>query len=91
MTDIKEYEHYAELLKAMAHPHRLCIVKGLLDNSCNVTKIGDCLGIPQSTVSQHISRLKSAKIIEGKRDGNEICYTLVSDEAIRIVKMLFGI
>jgi DNA-binding transcriptional ArsR family regulator len=91
MTDIKEYEKYAELLKAMSHPHRLCIVKGLLDNSCNVTKIGDCLNLPQSTVSQHLSKLKAAGIIQGKRDGNEICYTLVNDDAIKIVKMLFGI
>ena len=35
--NIKEFEKKAEILKALGHPARLCIVKGLLDNDgCNV-------------------------------------------------------
>lgn len=86
--DIKQYSTKAEKLKAIAHPQRLCIVKGLIDNSCNVTKIQECLEIPQSTVSQHLAKLKSAGIINGERKGLEICYSVVDDEIREIVKLL---
>lgn len=89
MQDFKIYEEKAEKLKALAHPHRLCIVKGLINNSCNVTKIQECLELPQSTVSQHIAKLKAAGIIEGTRNGLEICYKVVDKDAINIIKQLF--
>lgn len=89
MRELKNYEEKAEKLKALAHPHRLCIVKGLIENSCNVTKIQECMNIPQSTVSQHLIKLKAAGIINGERNGLEICYRVVDDEVIEIVKQLF--
>ena len=69
--DAKKLNEKAELLKVLAHPVRLCIVKGLLENGgcCNVTYMQNCLNAPQSTVSQHLQKLKAAGIIEGKRDG----------------------
>jgi DNA-binding transcriptional ArsR family regulator len=91
MIDIKTYEKKADILKALAHPRRLCIVKGLLTNKCNVTRIQECMEIPQSTVSQHLAKLKAAGIIDGERCGNEICYSVVSDEAAAIVRLLLGV
>lgn len=88
MKDLKEYEKVAEKLKALAHPQRLCIVKGLIENKCNVSGIQECLSLPQSTVSQHLAKLKAAGIIEGNRNGLEICYKVVDEEAINIVKSL---
>lgn len=88
MMDFKKYEKKAEKLKALAHPHRLCIIKGLIDGGCNVTKIQECLGLPQSTVSQHLAKLKSAGIIDGERNGLEICYHVVDEEIINITKIL---
>ncbi|MEG6567586.1 metalloregulator ArsR/SmtB family transcription factor [Thermoanaerobacterium saccharolyticum] len=88
--DFKKYETIAEKLKAIAHPYRLCIVRGLLSGECNVTTIQECLNLPQSTVSQHISKLKSAGIIEGKRNGLEICYRVVDNDIINAVKLLFN-
>ena len=61
MEDYKKYVKEAELLKALAHPVRLCIAKGLMDGRCNVNKMKDCLGVSQSNVSQHLSKLKSIR------------------------------
>lgn len=88
MKDLKLYEQKAEKLKALAHPQRLCIVKGLMENKCNVTTIQECLGLPQSTVSQHLAKLKAAGIIEGNRSGLEICYSVVDEDIKEIVKIL---
>lgn len=89
MEDIKEFDEKSEILKALAHPLRLYIVKSLMENRCNVTRIQECLGLPQSTVSQYIAKLKYAGIIEGERRGLEICYKVVSEDARKIVRALF--
>ena len=89
MEEIKKYEEKAEMLKALSHPHRLCIVKGLIDNKCNVTKMQECLGLPQSTVSQHLAKLKAAGIIDGERKGLEVCYSVVDDNIRELIKVLF--
>lgn len=86
--DAKMFEAKAEKLKAISHPHRLCIIKGLMENSCNVTKIQECLQLPQSTVSQHLARLKAAGIVEGTRNGLEICYSVVDPDVREIMKIL---
>ncbi|WP_172856628.1 metalloregulator ArsR/SmtB family transcription factor [Thermoanaerobacterium sp. RBIITD] len=86
--DFKKYEDISEKLKVIAHPYRLCIVKGLLDGGCNVTTIQECLNLPQSTVSQHLSKLKAAGIIKGERNGLEICYKVVDQDIINVINIL---
>lgn len=85
----QNYERQAEILKVMGHPVRLKIVAGLMSQSCNVKKIWECLALPQATVSQHLAQLKNKGIIEGRRDGVEVFYHVVSDEAMQIVGAMF--
>jgi ArsR family transcriptional regulator len=88
-NDKKILEEKAELLKALAHPVRLCIVRNLIETGgCNVTKIQGCLSMPQSTISQHLSKLKAHGIVEGIRSGTEITYCTVNPDAIDIVKSI---
>ncbi|AYD40361.1 ArsR family transcriptional regulator [Clostridium fermenticellae] len=88
--DFTKYDEKVEILKVLAHPIRLCIVKGLLEKGeCNVSYMQDCLGIPQSTLSQHIQKLRTAKIIEGKRNGLEIHYKICNPLVVKLLKVLF--
>lgn len=89
MEDFQKYTEKSDILKALAHPVRLCIVRGLINNQCNVTKIQACLSLPQSTVSQHLGKLKAAGIIIGERKGLEICYKVVNQQVKDIVALLF--
>ncbi len=83
-------EDKAEVLKSLAHPARLCIVKGLIDRGkSNVTYMQHCMDLPQSTISQHIARLRSAGIIQGTRKGLEIQYKVVNQMAADIVNAIF--
>jgi len=89
-NDIKIFDENAEILKALAHPIRLCIVEGLLNcGGCNVSNIQNCLNIPQSTISQHIAKLRSLGIISGERNGLEIIYKVVNPKAEAIINVLF--
>lgn len=84
-----EYDEVAQMLKVLAHPVRICIIKGLLgEGQCNVSHMQDCLGIPQSTLSQHLQKLRSAKLIEGKRNGLEINYSVCDERVRELIKVL---
>ncbi len=80
----------SSLLKAVSHPARLCIVKKLyMEGSCNVGYFSNCMGISQSGVSQHLGKLRDLGIVEVKKQGAEAYYSLVDEDMIRIVKVLF--
>lgn len=86
----REYHQEAEILKVLGHPIRLKIAAGLslCNEECNVKKIGDCLGLPQSTVSQHLALLKNKGIITGTREGTEVHYSLTNALVRKIVATL---
>ncbi|NLU43974.1 MAG: winged helix-turn-helix transcriptional regulator [Acholeplasmataceae bacterium] len=88
--DTRKLSEAAELLKVLAHPVRLCIVKGLLENGgCNVSHMQNCLNAPQSTVSQHLQKLKTAGIIEGTREGLIVNYKICNPRVRRLLSALF--
>ena len=87
--DTLKYEKIADKLKALSHPHRLCMVKGLIDNACNVSKIQECIELPQSTVSQHLAKLRTAGIIERNRNGTEISYSVKDEKIIKLIRIFF--
>lgn len=90
-SNYKQYEEVAEFLKVLAHPVRICIVKNLLEKGCcNVTNMHSCLGMPQSTISQHLQKLKSIGIIKGERNGLEIVYEVVDKRVEGIIKSLIS-
>lgn len=88
--DTNKYNEIAEVLKALAHPVRLCIVRGLIEKGgCNVCHMQECLGMPQSTTSQHLQKLRSAGIISGKRKGLEVTYQVCDQRVVELIKVLF--
>lgn len=81
----------AELLKALAHPVRLCILKGLLEQGSAVpSEIQACLKLPQSTVSQNLARLRQIGAVKGTRQGLEIHYEIVNPDVVSILNILFS-
>ena len=80
----------ADMLKILAHPVRLCIVTGLMERGeCNVSNMQSCLGTPQSTLSQHLQKLRIAGIIESRRVGVEIYYQVTSEKVRELMEVLF--
>jgi DNA-binding transcriptional ArsR family regulator len=84
----RDFSQEAEMLKVLGHPIRLKIVAGLCAQECNVKHIWECLGLPQATVSQHLSLLKNKGIIEGKREGVEVRYTVIHPMARKLIELL---
>lgn len=57
-------------------------------NSCNVSFMQECLDMPQSTISQHLQKLRSVGIIEGERNGLEVNYKIKDKKVEEIIKIL---
>lgn len=82
----------AALCKALAHPHRVHILRFLAaQRACFAGEIAEQLPVAASTVSQHLSQLKAAGLIKGEVDGPRRCYCVdpaVLDELKRLVGAL---
>jgi DNA-binding transcriptional ArsR family regulator len=87
MSKIPEAD--VELLKIILHPVRLQIVKELEHRKiCNVTQLTELLDVPQSTVSQHLSKMRGKILRSGKRRGLEMYYHIANSKACQIVSVL---
>lgn len=88
-NEYSKYNEIAEILKIVAHPIRLCIINNLLKSGeSNVTDMQACLGIPQSTLSSHLQKLRSAKLIEGIRKGLEVNYRIIDNDVAVLISAL---
>jgi DNA-binding transcriptional ArsR family regulator len=76
LADPLQPERCAQLLSALAAPERLRIVRFLADGSRNVTEITGMLGVPAVNVSHHLNVLKQSQIIQGKKRGRYVYYSL---------------
>ncbi|PHV65940.1 ArsR/SmtB family transcription factor [Williamsia muralis] len=74
-----------ELLRALSAPVRIAIVLELLSGGRCVHELVGALSVPQPLISQHLRVLKSAGVVEGRRSGREVLYTLVDDHLAHIV------
>ena len=81
----------AELLSAMSNAKRLLILCHLLDRELSVNQLSDLVGLAQSPLSQHLSKLRALKLVATRRDGQMILYRLASDEVARVLTTLHGI
>lgn len=70
------FEERARILKAMAHPTRLYIVDVLADGERCVHELTEMVGADMSTVSKHLSVLRSAGILSDEKRGSEVYYSL---------------
>ena len=71
-----KYEARAKIIKAMAHPTRLFIVDQLFRKEHCVCELVAMIGADVSTVSKHLSILKSAGIVEDRKRGLQVWYSL---------------
>jgi len=80
-------EHH-DIFKGLADPTRLRIVALLLDRELCVCDLMAVLRLPQSTVSRHMIRLKSAGLVSDRRDGKWVHYRLERTELVADLRRL---
>lgn len=86
--DKQSYSKWADILKTLGHPVRIRIVESLLDAEKCVSAIWANLDLPQSTVSQHLSLLRSKGIVQHERCGAKVKYFLKDRRIAEIMKLI---
>ena len=80
----------ARIVRALAHPLRLRIIRMIEDNNgaANVGEIYQALGIEQSIASQHLRVLRQAALVKTRRSRKFIFYSLDYERIARTSKAL---
>jgi DNA-binding transcriptional ArsR family regulator len=78
-------EAASELLRALASPVRLGIVRELAAQGRAVHELVKALGVSQPLVSQHLRVLRTSRIVTARRHAREIEYSLTDDHVAHIV------
>jgi DNA-binding transcriptional ArsR family regulator len=70
------YNARARMVKALAHPTRLFLVDELSKRERCVCELTAMVGADISTVSKHLSLLKTAGIVVDEKRGSQVFYSL---------------
>lgn len=83
------YNLEADAIKALAHPKRLQIIDLLSDGSeRTVTELQEDTRLSQSNVSQNLSILRASGIVQARRDGNNVYYSVTDPRVLKAVTLL---
>jgi len=88
--NIREEVQAANMLRALANPHRLKILKLLNQTPHNVMDLCERLSLRQSLASQHLARLRLDGIVTAVRQGHHVVYSLRDARAREILAILDG-
>ncbi len=78
-----------EFLKALSHPARLVILCRLAEGPLTVGELEEFLQLPQSAVSKQLARLRDDGLVDCRRDGRSITYTLTDGHTLRVISTLY--
>lgn len=84
-------ENATELLKALASESRLMILCLLVEGEKSVGQLHELTNRIQSSVSQELARLRRQDLVESRRDGKKVYYSIKSKEAKSIIAVLHEI
>lgn len=89
MQELKEnIQEAASFLKGLASEHRLSILCVLAGGECCVSDLQAETGLPQTSVSQHLVKLKDEGIVDFRREHRTLYYYICDETAKKILKVL---
>ncbi|NOZ20808.1 MAG: winged helix-turn-helix transcriptional regulator [Planctomycetes bacterium] len=85
------YEMKAQVIKALAHPIRLAIVDYLKDGEQCVCDIAEHVGSERSNVSRHLSVMVKAGVLQHRKDGLMMFYSLRTPCVVNFFRCVEGV
>jgi DNA-binding transcriptional ArsR family regulator len=82
-TRLRQFK--AEFFRALAHPLRIQILELLRGGSLSVTQIQEATGAPGSSVSQQLAVLRGRNIVDARRSGTTINYSVLDPELFELL------
>lgn len=79
----------SDLLKALSHESRLLILCLLVEGEKSVSELEDIMKMPQAAVSQQLARLRFDRLVNTRREGRVIYYSIMSAEVSSVISTLY--
>ena len=76
------------VMKALSHEARLAILCHLATGPKSVSELQELVDMRQTSVSQQLARLRLEKLVDSRRVGKSMYYSLVEGDAARLIKAL---
>ena len=83
MSEISQFK--AEFFKALAHPLRIRILDTLRAGELGVNELSLQLKVEQSNLSQQLAVLRGRNIVVGRKEGNNVYYSVPDPEIFRLL------
>jgi ArsR family transcriptional regulator, virulence genes transcriptional regulator len=81
----------ANFLSAMANPKRLLILSSLMEDEMAVGALAARVGLSQSALSQHLSKLRAQNLVSTRRDAQTIYYSTTSEAVGKVLHTITDI
>lgn len=75
----------AEVFRMLADPTRVRLLWTLADGELSVNELAEHIGKPAPSVSQHLAKLRMARLVRTRRAGTTIFYSLENEHVERLV------
>ncbi|MGM0366135.1 MAG: ArsR/SmtB family transcription factor [Actinomycetota bacterium] len=82
------YNLHSDMCKTISNPRRQAIIDAIRYESLTVSQIVKKTGLPQSNISQHLAMLKSKGVVNSRREGSNIYYSITNHKIIKAYDLL---
>jgi DNA-binding transcriptional ArsR family regulator len=81
----EQAELAAEVFRMLADPTRVRLLWAMLDHELSVNELAAMVGKPAPSVSQHLAKLRMARLVRTRREGTQVFYRVENDHVARLV------
>ena len=85
------FEQFARVGRALANPHRLELIDLLAQGERSVEDLAREAAMPVANTSRHLQELRSARLVEVRREGHYGYYRLADEDVYGVWKALRGL
>ena len=78
----------ASIFQALGHPTRIAIIEALRDGELPAGAIIERLGLEQANASQHLSVLRTKQIVNSRKEGNQVFYSVRDPVLIEVLEVM---
>ncbi|MFJ5860436.1 ArsR/SmtB family transcription factor [Pseudarthrobacter sp. NPDC092439] len=84
--DAQLLEGAAGTLRMLAEPTRLQLLWQLAQGPQSVTQLVDVAAVPRTVVSQHLAKLRLSGLVDARKDGRRVIYSLHDGHLLRLIQ-----
>lgn len=79
----------SKLLKVLSNPDRMLLLCQMTQGEFSVKELETITGILQPTLSQQLTVLREERLVNTRREGKQIFYSISSSEALAVLQVLY--